>query len=118
MNLTNDGKRMLLWAEKEQNQDITERIFSKFDASMESYYEECEENDNLAYEYGFETFAELKEQLSQMWEAESFMQEAVLISAAAAMRYKPAKENTSGFVQTNGNAQEGETEIPEYVYVF
>lgn len=118
MSLTNDGKRMFQWAQKEQDGQITDRIFSKFDASVESYYEKCDGNDKLVYEYDFETFAELKKEFSQMWKDESYMQDAVLISAAAAMRHKPTEENTLETVSTFRNAQEGEAEIPEYVYVF
>lgn len=117
MSLTSDGRRMLAWAEKGKNQQITERIFPGFEPFAESYYEKIVENENLVYEYGFETFAELKKQLDKMWQEEMIMEEAALISAVAAMKNKPLEENMSQSAAVSG-CQEGEFEIPEYVYVF
>lgn len=117
MNLTRDEEKIFLWAEKEQNQQITNNFFSSFDVSTESYYEKCKEEDSLVYEYAFETLPELKGQLTEMWGKNKFMHEMILISSVSAMKYKSEKNRTTGSLDNNNLIRE-ELEIPEYVYVF
>ncbi len=115
MNLTSDEKKMFEWAKREHNSKNQDSIFSKPDAFRESYYEKHDDN-GLVYEYGFETYAELRTQLDALWSDETDMYECIRISSVAAMKYKPmADASTADCI---GTLQNELYEIPEYVYVF
>ncbi len=120
MELTSDGKRMLAWAEKNSNSKERDRIFAPADDAADSYYEKREGQEPLLYEYDFEDFPQIKEQLLELWGGEPMMQEMALISAVSAMKHKPVpeEEQSGQTTQNDGMKQDGEFEIPEYVYVF
>ncbi len=120
MELTSDGKRMLAWAEKNSNPKERDRIFAPADDAADSYYEKREGQEPLLYEYDFEDFPQIKEQLQKMWVGEPAMQEISLISAVSAMKHKPAaeEEQPGQTTENDGIKHNEEFEIPEYVYVF
>lgn len=120
MELTSDGKRMLAWAEKNNTLGERDRIFAPADDSADSYYEKREGQEPLLYEFDFDDFLQIKDQLQKLWEGEPAMQEMALISAVSAMKHKPAAEEaqTGQTIDNAGAKPDGEFEIPEYVYVF
>lgn len=115
MNLTRDKERMFEWAKREYDPKMAELVFLKSDVSRSSYYEK-RDGDGLIYEYGFETFAELRTQIEVMWSNEAAMQECIRISSVATMKCKPDAETSD--TEYIGSLQNELYEIPEYVYVF
>jgi len=95
---------------------ITESFANK---KMDSYYSDISCNmESHIKEYSFESVVELKKELSQFWQDESYMLEFIPPVLAAA--FKKRKKNTVALERNNGNNLSGEVNetdmLPTFIY--
>lgn len=119
MSLTSDGKRMLNWAEQNCNLEEQRKVFTLMDSLAQTYYEKRPEEEIVLYEYDIEDFAQMKAELAAVWEEEQVMRDMVLISSVSFMKQKHIdRQDEKDLLKVGSGDENGEFEIPEYVYIF
>ena len=81
-----------------------------------SFFTPFEAEDNITA-FGFSKLPELKASLETQWKNEPEMQGAILTCAVAAFKNRPQEEMPAPSPNSR-EKQEGEIEIPDFVYVF
>jgi len=118
MSLTNDANRMFEWSKKADTNRWENRILTKISPEIGSYFEMREQDELGVYEFDFDSFAELRERIHELWKDETDMSEMEVIATVSIMKHKPDECYKVDAQNREERLDNSKIEIPEYVYNF